>query len=160
MPAVNEFEAIAIFADAFNPFVKSLPSTAREVVEAFARFCREVQIIDADDGVMLELCTGRPHHIDAFTDIRGGSSVDWDEISYQCLGLTRQISATNEDDDTALCVNLYFGETRGGEPAKVIEFFSMQELDARLAQFSQDETVAKLLSQAPTRVTAFACEAG
>ena len=160
MPSVTEAAAIEMFADAMNPLIADVPSKGHIVLDAFARFCREVRILNASDGVMLEWGVHRPHLLDGFADIRGEVDVDWEDSEFQWIGFTRQINSTNEDGDTALCVNLFFGPATGSEPSSNIEFFDMAELDTQIGRLSKSKFVSALLDTQPSQIIAFAGEIG
>lgn len=129
------------------------------VVEAFVQFYRDVRVEDVDDSVMMEWGSSSPHLLDGFADLREVSP-KFDETEYQWIGLTRQLQGDRGDDDTALCVFLYFGQATGDEPSSNIEFWGLDELDAQVSRFLKKAYVAELLATKPSRVTAFASGAG
>ena len=159
MPELTEAAAKAEFGQRMATFLDTAPATGMAVVDAFIAHYREVRIQNADDSVMLEWGSSSPHLLKGFTDLRE-IDVEWDENQYQWIGLTRQVQSGNEDDDTALCVSLYFELSTGDEPSSNIEFWGFNELEAALQKFLQKKFVSKLLATPPSRVTAFACEVG
>ena len=159
MSAVSESEAVTLFAQQMTPFIASCPATARLVLDAFVGFYRDVRVQGAGDSMMLEWGASRPHLLDEFTDLREVSP-QWDETEYQWVGLTRQIRSDQGDDDTALCVFLYFDKAAGNEPSSNIEFEGVDELESQVGRFLKKSYVAQLLAAKPSRVTAFASEVG
>ena len=79
--------------------------------------------------------------------------------SVSVVGVSRELPANEDDDDTALCAFLYFGPAGEDEPSGTM-VCRLENLDARLGKFLGDDQVARLLAQRPSRITGFATEGG
>jgi hypothetical protein len=69
-----------------NPLIANPPATARQILDAFANFYRNVQIDEAGDTVMFEWGSQQPRLLSQFTDIRGGTGVKWDSSKLRWIG--------------------------------------------------------------------------
>src|SRR5262249_22229744 len=94
---------------------------ARTLLDGFVRHYRGGRIRGAYDSLMLEWGSSRPMLLRGFVDIRRGRSPKWGEENQRWIGVTRQIDAGRDDDNTALCAYFYFGPVAGDEPSGTIE---------------------------------------
>ena len=161
MQTLTEAQAIKRFSQLMKPFITWPPATAQEVVDEVIAFYHNVRIADADDCLMLEWGSSRPHLLFGFTDLRGSQSVNWGEAAYQWLGLSRQVLSDKGDDAPSFCAYLYFDKADGTEPSSGLEFQkSLEELDSTVAEFASVPYVARLLASKPSQVNGFISEMG
>ena len=156
---VSEQEAVRRFATLMNGFIDSPPASARVVVDALVEEFRVVRVAGAQDKLQFEWGVNSPHKLVRFADLRTEELDGWEDESYQWLGVTRELGAGEDDDDTALCAFLYFGAGGEDEPSGLVACRTAN-LDSRLAKFLGDAGVSGLLTRAPSRITAFASEVG
>lgn len=140
---------------------KANPSAdAKMLIEDFVRSYREVRIPGTRDSLMLEWGSTQPLLLDGFTDLRQSGPPKWGNSEQRWIGLTRQIEAGREDDNTALCAFFYFGTATGDEPSGTIEFAGVDSIDREMQRFYKTPFVADLLSKQAESVSVFVSEVG
>ncbi len=159
MGEVSEREAVERFAALMNGFIASPPTTAQAIVDAVVEQFRTVRVKGVRDKLQFEWGDTSPHKLNRFADIRTEEFDGWEDGRFQWVGVSRELPANEDDDDTALCAFLYFGPAGENEPSGIVTC-RLENLDARLGKFLGDAQVAKLLAQRPSRITAFATEVG
>jgi hypothetical protein len=155
---IDETEAISQWSDVLGS-TESF-ANARTLIDAFVRHYREVRIQGAFDSLMLEWGSSRPMLLQGFVDIRHGKQPQWGPYERRWIGVTRQINAGRDDDNTALCVYFYFGPVTGNEPSGTIEIEETATLDLELERFFKTPYVEDLVAQTPESVSVFAGEVG
>lgn len=159
MPKISETEAIKEFAAMVTPMIAAPPKSGQIVLDAFLQFYRDVQITGAEDSLMLQAGASTPHCLTGFTDLREISPA-WEEDELQWIGLTRQVLAGREDDDSGLSIFLYFDAPDGSEETAFVELWGLGELEGESERFQQNRFVAKLLGKTPSRINGFVAEIG
>jgi hypothetical protein len=129
---------------------------ARTLINGFVRHYREVRIHGAFDSLMLEWGSSRPMVLKGFVDIRRGRPPEWGEEKQRWIGVTRQINAGKDDDNTGLYAFFYFGPAACDEPSGTIEIEGTVSLERELERFYKTPFVANLVSQTPERFAVFA----
>jgi hypothetical protein len=159
MAEVSERVAVKRFAALMDGFIASPPGTAREIVDAVVEQFRAVRVKGVRDKLQFEWGDTSPHKLTRFADLRTEEFAGFERQRFQWVGVTRELPANEDDDDTALCAFLYFGPAGEDEPSGTI-VSRLENLDARLEKFLSDGRVTELLAQRPSRITAFASEVG
>ena len=146
MVEVSEQEAIARFAALMNGFIDSPPASARVIVDALVEEFRAVRVEGAQNKLQFEWGANSPHKLARFADLRTEELDGWEDERYRWLGVSRELGAGEDDDDTALCAFLYFDAAGADEPSGLVAC-RMANLDARLAKFLTSAGVAALLGR-------------
>ncbi len=159
MEEVAEREAIDRFAALMNGFIASPPETGKVIVDAVVEQFRAVRVTGVRDKLQFEWGHTSPHKLTRFTDIRTEEFEGWEDAQFQWIGVSRELPANEDDDDTALCAFLYFGPAGEDDPSGTVTC-RLENLDARLNKFLGVAYVAQLLAGRPSRITAFASDVG
>jgi hypothetical protein len=121
-----------------NGFIASPPATAKAIVDAVVEQFRAVRVKGVRDKLQFEWGDSSPHKLTRFADIRTEEFDGWEDGRFQWVGVSRELPADEDDDDTALCTFLYFGPAGEDEPSGTV-VCRLENLDAQLGKFLGDD---------------------
>jgi hypothetical protein len=152
--------------------------TARQLIDAFTKFYRDVRVSDVDpdegDKLLLDSSGSSSHHlIDSPADLinASDSSLKFSAEEYRYVGLSRELcppeGAWDDDDNESkeefgigLSLFMFFAPPVQTDSAPSERVSSPDELDEPLQGFLKHPFVADVLNTRPTKVTCFASKIG
>ncbi len=166
-------EAVERFRELCLPVLKNPATPVTDLLANFFDFYCTTRVEGAEleeegDMVLLEWGANCPHLIKNFVDFRDleDEEVDFDEDEYEWIGLTRQITIEEgeeqEEETLGLCLFLYFGRARDEEEELGGSLWipTPEALRTRLMEWKKNPYVHRLLRQRPSKITAFVSSVG
>ena len=157
---IDDAECTRRFAVTFSQFLQTSTCTADDIFESFIEFYREVRTRGGDDTLMLEWGATKPLLIEEFADLRQHGDLEWGDNECEWFGMTRQVRSGREDDDTALCVYLYYETATNGSDSGMLEINGVNSVEASTEKLRNNIYVSNLLSTKPTCTVVFASSVG
>lgn len=165
-------EAVQRFRELCLPFLKSPAPPSADLLAGFFDFYCSTRVEGAEleeegDMVLLEWGANCPHLIKNFVDFRDlDEEVDFEEQEYEWIGLTRQLTVEEgeeqEEEMLGLCLFLYFGPAHDtdDELGGSLWIPTPQVVRTKLTEWKKTPYIHRLLKLRPSKITAFVSSVG